>query len=695
MEIIEFQENNKHLVIDITESGDVNFIHFSSQPFEKENLQEPQKKWFRLVEIQVTGENHDDHHGSKHTGTNPGKKLRYVEHKDIRNHFGRKLEIIQSEGKLMVISHIQLFDDIPVIRSWTEVKNNDYNPVGIEYLSSFALTGISKEGIMSWEEKSRIYVPHNTWYGEVQWRKYTLPEMGLSDVNEFSMKRISVGNTGSWSTKEYLPMGCYENIESGTSLFWQIEHNGSWQWEISNIAKHLYLQLSGPTENENLWWKELKPGETFVSVPAAIAAVNGNMEEAVRAMTKYRRMIRRPNEDNQKLPVIFNDYMNCLFGDPTTEKLIPLIDAAAEAGCEYFCIDAGWYSDGEWWVGVGEWLPSKQRFPGGIKEVINYIKSKGMIPGLWLEIEVMGINCPLAQVVPDEWFFMRHGQRIIDNGRYQLDFRNPEVCNHADKVVDRLINEYGVGYIKMDYNINAGPGTDLDSDSFGDGMLQHNRKYLSWLDDVFKRYPELVIENCGSGGLRMDYALLSRHSIQSCSDQTDYLKFARIVAASPTAVTPEQNAVWSYPLRYGDKEEVIFNMINAMLMRIHQSGHLAEISSERFDLIQEAINYYKEIREDLRQGLPYWPLGIPTVSDEWISLAMQGEKRLYVAVWRLAGKDPNCLLPLAMLKGKAVSVICAYPSKIECKYNWNKESGYLSVFLENQNSARLFEINLT
>ena len=43
-------------------------------------------------------------------------------------------------------------------------------------------------------------------------------------------------------------------------------------------------------------------------------------------------------------PVIFNDYMNCLFGDPTTDKLIPLIDAAAEAGCEYYCIDCGWYS---------------------------------------------------------------------------------------------------------------------------------------------------------------------------------------------------------------------------------------------------------------------------------------------------------------------------------------------------------------
>ncbi len=217
-------------------------------------------------------------------------------------------------------------------------------------------------------------------------------------------------------------------------------------------------------------------------------------------MTRYRRAIMRPHDDNKFLPVIFNDYMNCLFGDPTTEKLLPLIDAAAEAGCEYYCIDCGWYSDGYWWDGVGEWLPSQQRFPGGIEEVIGYIRQKGMVPGLWLELEVMGINCKLADKLPDEWFFMRHGKRVIDHSRYQLDFRNPDVSAYADMIMDRLVQTYGVGYIKMDYNINAGVGTEVGADSFGDGLLEHNRAYLAWLDRIFDRYPELVIENCAAAG---------------------------------------------------------------------------------------------------------------------------------------------------------------------------------------------------
>jgi alpha-galactosidase len=86
--------------------------------------------------------------------------------------------------------------------------------------------------------------------------------------------------------------------------------------------------------------------------------------------------------------VIFNDYMNCLEGDPTTAKELPLIDAAAAAGCEYFVIDAGWYAElsEDWWGSVGAWQPSKTRWPGGLQQVLDRIRGKGMVPGLWLEL---------------------------------------------------------------------------------------------------------------------------------------------------------------------------------------------------------------------------------------------------------------------------------------------------------------------
>ncbi|MFC5471163.1 glycoside hydrolase family 36 protein [Cohnella suwonensis] len=692
---IRVEENGMRLLFEVASDGDVRFLHFGNgEPIGIESWPEKTRAKYRLLEVHASGENHDDHHGSKHTGTLPGKRLKLVGEEDGRNADGRLLVFHLKDDKsgLAASYHMQFFDGIRIVRAWTRLENTGNEPLGLEYVSTFTLYGIDKEGSTARDRKMRLHIPHNTWYGEAQWRSYRLPELGLEKVNEFSMKRLSYGSTGTWSSSQYAPMGFLENEETSGGLVWQIEHNGSWHWEMSDMADRLYLQLSGPTEAENHWWKELAPGESFITVPAAIGTVQGGIEQAIGEMTRYRRKIRRKNEDNEKLPVIFNDYMNCLFGDPTTEKLIPLIDAAADAGCEYYCIDCGWYSDGEWWDGVGEWLPSEARFPGGIREVLDYIRSKGMVPGLWLEIEVMGIQCRLASQLPDNWFFLRHGKRVIDHARYQLDFRNPEVRAYADKIIDRVVGEYGVGYIKMDYNINAGIGTDYAAHSSGDGLLEHNRAYLKWVDDVFERYPDLVIENCGSGGMRLDYALLSRHSIQSTSDQTDYLKNAAIAAASASLVTPEQAAVWSYPLKEGDREEVIMNMVNAMLLRIHQSGHLAEIDADRLELVKEAIKYYKKIRSHIAQGLPIWPQGLPNFESKWFSFGIRDESFILLAVWRMDEFENTVSIPLTELKGVPAQITLAYPKNEATTWTWDSTEGLLKVSLPQARSARLFEI---
>lgn len=62
--------------------------------------------------------------------------------------------------------------------------------------------------------------------------------------------------------------------------------------------------------------------------------------------------------------VIYNDYMNTLFGDPRLEKELPLVEGAARVGADIFCIDAGWYdsTDGGWWDMVGEWAGLHEPF---------------------------------------------------------------------------------------------------------------------------------------------------------------------------------------------------------------------------------------------------------------------------------------------------------------------------------------------
>jgi len=687
------EENGIRLVFERTEEGDVRLLHFASASVQTElPAEEKQRKTFRMVEAQVTGEDQDDHHGSKHLGTMPAKAMKYVRHEDYRSASGRKLEIAIEGGGLRATCHYQLYDGIPVARTWTEIENVSDEAQGIEYVSSFALTGIAKEGPRCWDEKTRVYLPHNAWCGEYQWKSYGVAELGLNQVYDFSMKRISCQNTGTWSTSEFLPMGGVENEDTGGLLLWQIESNGSWHWELSDVAGHLYLRLSGPTENENGWWKRLFPGEKFVSVPAAVVAAHGSMDEALKAMTAYRRAMRRPHSDNERLPVVFNDYMNCLNADPDWDKEMPLIEAAARAGCEYYCVDAGWYGEGSWWDSVGEWLPSERRFPGGMKPLFEHIRSRGMIPGLWLELEVMGVHCPTAKQVDDSWFFLRHGKRVIDHGRYQLDYRNPEVIRYADSVIDRVVGEYGAGYIKMDYNINAGPGSENEADSFGDGLLGHNRAYLAWIESVLDRYPGLVIESCASGGMRADYAMLSKLSLHSATDQMNYRKNAVIAAAAATAVAPEQCGIWSYPSPEGDGEETVMNMVNAMLMRMCLSGRLDLLDEAAFGLVRQGVQTYKELRDRIRSAEPIWPLGLPSFGQPWMCFGLRSGDRVLLAVWRMDGEEEEQAIPLAGLV-KDCEAVCLYPAGNDSsRFRWDGESGELHVFLAGKISARLIEM---
>jgi alpha-galactosidase len=161
-----------------------------------------------------------------------------------------------------------------------------------------------------------------------------------------------------------------------------------------------------------------------------------------------------------------------------------------------------------------------------------------------------------------------------------------------------------------------------------------------WLDGVLARFPELTIENCGSGGGRMEYAMLSHLQLQSSSDQEDYRLYPAIAVGESAGVLPEQLAIWSYQLTDGNSDAATFNTVNAMLFRIHQSGHLAELSPESFAQVKEGLRIYKEtVRPHIAQAIPYYPLGMPDITDgsSPVALGMQSPASHFVAVWRLRG----------------------------------------------------------
>lgn len=559
--------------------------------------------------------------------------------------------------------------------------------------------GYLNRGVEKWWDEYEVGIANSTNFREAQWKMFSLPDLGMDWVgprNDFARPgtRASVvrSNLGTFSTNGSLPMGALARRDQKQSLVWQIEHSGSWRWELGNILYGLYLVAGGPTDQDHQWTRTLKPGDIFESVTTAVAVADAGVDEAFRALTQYRRRIRRKHADNENLPVIFNDFMNCLEGDPTEDKVLSLIEPAKKSGAEYFVIDAGWYAEAkDWWDSVGEWKPSISRFPHGLKSVLDKICEAGMTPGLWLEVEVMGVNCPDADKLPDDAYFQRKGVRVTEQSRYHLDFRHSAVTARLDGIIDHLVNDYGVGYFKFDYNIDVTQGTDAGSRSPGDGMLEHRRAYLAWLNRIYDRFPSLVLESCASGAQRLDYHLLATHSMQSTSDQTDPTLYPAISAGVPTAVTPEQSASWAYPQAEYDNDLNALCIINSLMGRVHLSGRIDRLSDAQIELIASGIRVYKGMRHHIKDALPFWPLGLPVWRGEWIVLGLVSGVHHYLAVWHCHGTQKTCEIPLETMRGRKVEAQILYPDTktLEAGLSWSAETGSLEVTIPAAPSARL------
>ncbi|WP_031525981.1 glycoside hydrolase family 36 protein [Streptomyces sp. NRRL F-5123] len=636
--------------------------------------------------------------GPRFTGTAPGGRMRTraVRSRTADGWHFLDLELHDPVTGLTASVELSSPDGVPVLRSRTRVRNDNPHRMVLQSVSSLLLGGLPPADTLE------VHRARNDWLGEGRWYaeplRATVADIGVDAHQHDSRAGLTVAGRGSWPTDGHLAAGALGDRRGGRAWAWQIESPAGWRWDIGEYGHGCHLALHGPTDADHQWRHALGPGQEFTTVPVAVALGTG-FEDAIAALTSYRRTIRRPHPDHTALPVVFNDYMNTLMGDPTTQKLLPLIDAAAQAGAEYFCVDSGWYDDDlhGWWDSVGEWLPSSARFPGGgIQAVFDRIRSRGMVPGLWLEPEVVGVRSRLARTLPDDAFFQHDGIRLTEQGRHQLDLRHPAARAHLDATVDRIVGEWGVGYLKLDYNIVIAPGTQGPADtSPGAGLLGHARAYLDWITAVLDRHPGLVVENCASGGMRMDGATLAVTQLQSTSDQQDPLRYPPIAAAAPAAVPPEQSAVWAYPQPEFTDDEIAFTLAGALLGRVHLSGRLDRMTPDQLSLVRQALTVYKDLRADLPRALPFWPLGLPGWTDPWLAQGMRVPGGpTYLLVWHREGDRAAMSLPvphLADRPGVRVQVLHPGPSAGEAA--WAAAEGVVEVRLPRTPTALLLRLD--
>jgi alpha-galactosidase len=190
------------------------------------------------------------------------------------------------------------------------------------------------------------------------------------------------------------------------------------------------------------------------------------------------------------------------------ETELTALAKAAGLGLEAFWVDACWYGSGRtWWEDVGNWQVRKSSFPNGLKPIGDAAHANGMKFILWFEPERVRHDTPIALEHPD--FVLRIPQ---DSENLLLDLGNPDAWTYIVEAVSEQIRAAGVDIYRQDFNMPPGPfwKENDEPDRIGMKEIRHIEGLYSFWDELQRRFPHLLIDNCSSGGRRIDLEMTKR-----------------------------------------------------------------------------------------------------------------------------------------------------------------------------------------
>ena len=471
----------------------------------------------------------------------------------------------------------------------TSFANDSDSEVTLEMMTSFLLTDIKAD---------RLHRILSFWSAEGRVKTDDLKELNMEHSwNHMAFRVEKFGNVGSMPVRKYFPFVALEDSESGRFFALQLYSPSSWQIELT-VRKDDTVTLSGGIADRDFgqWTKTIRPGETL-EAPKAVFATGKSLEEVCDKLVKAQHPNISPVDDH--MGITFNEYCTT-WGNPTIDNLKKLADKLAGRGIQYLVMDSGWYSDcGYWWEYRGDWSINRKRFPNGLKELADYIREKGMIPGIWFEFEVAGYKTDAFR--DSTHFVKKDGVPLTIGGARFWDMEDPYVEDFLTKNVIGRLKEDGFGYIKVDYNDTLGIGCDGE-ESMGENLRRKVLATQKFFRKMREEIPELVIENCSSGGHRLEPSFMELSSQASFSDAHEIVSLPLIAANLHRVIRPEQSQIWAV-LRANDSEERIFYSLCAtMLGRMGLSGDIYDLSQRQSELMDEAIAFYREVAPIIKDG---------------------------------------------------------------------------------------------
>lgn len=478
--------------------------------------------------------------------------------------------------------------DGDTLRVKTTVSNNSSHEVDLELITSFVISGVKAD---------RIHRLQSFWSAEGKLRTETLDEMHMEPSwANYGLRIEKFGNPGSMPVRKYFPFLATEDSSTGEFLGIELYAPSTWQMEIL-CEKEAALTIAGGIGDRDFghWMKTLSPGESFSS-PEAVLAKGRSLYDIFDKLVKAQHPAISPADDD--MAILYNEYCTT-WGNPTFENVRKCCDKLEGKGIKFLVIDSGWYGDDTWYECLGDWEVNEKRFPGGMKAIADYIRSKGMIPGIWFELETLASRCRYYN--DPAHLVKKDGLPLQVGGRRFWDMEDPWVTDYLTDKVIKFLKDSGFGYIKIDYNDTLGMGCD-GAESMGESLRRKVAASQEFYRKIRREIPDIVIENCASGGHRLEASWMELVSQASFSDAHETSAIPLIAANLQRVVKPEQDQIWCVLRGDDSKERLEYSLAATFLGRMCLSGEIYELTDEQWAVVEEGMSFYNKCSGIIKNG---------------------------------------------------------------------------------------------
>lgn len=504
---------------------------------------------------------------------------------------GNHLQIVMEDihYPVSVVLHYLVHEEQNIIEKWREIKNTGEEAVQVErfYSGEYTLPG----------EGYRSINFNGTWADDFKPFEDTL----------CAGKKVYESLRGATAHVANPVFMIHKNADEkqGEVWFGALGYSGNFKIVAEQTPYH-YLNIQIGLSDTDFCWN-LKRDEVFCTPHVYAGYSDGGFGRMSRMMHQFARECIMPAAMAEKpLRVLYNSWEATAF-DVTCEGQMVLAKKAAQAGAELFVVDDGWFGQrSSDHLGLGDWYVNEKKFPDGLKPLIDCVKNLGMDFGIWIEPEMVNENSDLYREHP-EWIY-RYETRPVLEGRYQymLDLTNPEVIDYIIRVIDKMLAENDISYVKWDMNRAIGECGSyyLKKEEFRSIWCRHVQGFYSIIEEMRKRHPDVEFEACASGGGRIDYGCLSRFDEFWISDNTDPLDRLSIQEAYSLLYPVKYMRAWiTDAADYEDRKiPFSFKAHCAMCGSLGIGMNLNKISDEKLEQLAFYVEEYKQMRDTIQFG---------------------------------------------------------------------------------------------